>query len=240
MFDFVQKFIYWVLSLQEKRLKHKLGSSLKRSFSNSTSKIVFSKSDSLKLNSMTEKNKEKLDNELKTILKNCQNNPDKILEFIRKHGTKIHKIPFADKFLRLIGLEEGFITTVKGIKALYLTCLLAILGKENKISLTTKPMFVMRDLPLNSYYTIQQFHKWYATKLDMPGFDAKSQENFQKYLDNINDESIKNLSMEEIIGLKEAIARDVEAINFVVKLAKSTDGAKNVLNKMATQEGASV
>lgn len=78
----------------------------------------------------------------------------------------------------------------------------------------------MRDLPLDAYYTIQQFHKWYAAKLELPGFDAESQNNFQKYLENINDEGIKNLSVEEIIGLKEAIARDVEAINFVIELYK--------------------
>jgi len=189
---------------------------------------------------MTEKNKERLEKEVKIILKHCENNPDKVFEFIEKKGTKVHKIPFAHKILKLIGLEEGLVAKLNGIKALYLTSVLAVLGKENKISLTTKPMFVMRDLPLNSYYTIQQFHKWYATKLDMPGFDAKSQEHFQKYLDNINDESIKSLSMEEIIGLKEAIARDVEAINFVISLAKSTEGAKNALNKMATEKGASV
>lgn len=240
MFDFIQKFVYWVLSLQEKYLRNSLKGSLKKSFSCSTSKIVFSKSDSLKLNSLTKKNKERLDKEVQIILKHCENNPDKVFQFIEKKGTKVHKILYADKILRLIGLEEGLVSKLNGIKALYLTAVLMILGKEKKISITTKPMFVMRNLPLNPYYTIQQFHKWYAAKLEMPGFDAKSQENFQKYLDNINDESMKSLSMEEIIGLKEAIARDVEAINFVINLAKSTKGAKNALNKMTAENGAFV
>lgn len=240
MFNFAQKFIYLILSLQEKLLKIKLKKGLKTSFSNSTLKMVFSKTDSLKLNSMTEKNKERLSKEVKVILKKYENNPEKILEFIQKKGTKIYKIPFADKFLNKINQEEGFISELNGLKALYLSFLLVVFGKETKISLTTKSMFIMRDLPLDVYCTIQQFHKWYASKLELPGFDFKSQENFQKYMDNINDESIKTLNLEEIIGLKEAIARDVEAINFVVELAKSTDGSKKAFGKIAAEKGASV
>jgi hypothetical protein len=95
-------------------------------------------------------------------------------------------------------------------------------------------MFVLEDAPLDAYYTIQYFHKWYAMKLNLPGFDSESQQNFQKFLNSSNDEDMKGLSVDEILGLKEAIARDVEAINFVVDLAKSTAGAKNAMQKLQT------
>lgn len=234
MFDFIQNFIYSVLNRQEKLLFRKSGQKFKSSYSNSTSKKVFSNAASLELNSKTQKNKIKLENNVKTILKKYENDPQKLLDFVERSGTKIYKIPYANKVLALIGCEEGFISELKGTKALCLNLLLLISGVKTKLSSKTEPMFVLRDLPLESCYTIQQFHKWYAMKLDLPGFDPKSQENFQKFITPVNDGKIKELSIDEILGLKEAIAREVEAIDFVVDMAKSTEGSKNALKKMVS------
>lgn len=240
MFNFIQNFIYWVLSLQEKILSKKLKRSFKQSYSHSTTKTVFSKGNSLKLTTLTEKNKEKLKNEVEIVLKNNGNDPAKLLEFVEKNGTPVYKIPFANKFLQLINYEEGLIGELKGAKAIYLSLVTSVLsGKGLKIKLTTEPMFVIRNLQIDQYCMIQQFHKWYAMKLNLPGFDAESQENFQKFLDKADDDEIKSLSVDEILGLKEAIARDVEAINFVVSLAKATSGSQSALKKMSTG-GASV
>jgi hypothetical protein len=239
MFNFIQKIIYLVLDLQEKSLKKRLGRNFKSAYTNTTSKKVFGLAASLELTSKTEKNKVKLENDVKTILKKYENNPEKLLEFIERSGTKIYKLPFADKFLKFINYEEGFLSSAKGLKGLYLNIIISILTHEKlNLSCKTEPMFLLRNLPLDSYHMIQQFHKWYAMKLNLPGFDAESQNNFQKFI-NSNDEDIKLLSVEEILGLKEAIARDVEAINFIVDLAKSTDGSKNALKKMTTG-GASI
>lgn len=52
--------------------------------------------------------------------------------------------------------------------------------------------------------------------------------------------AIRKFSMEDIISLKEAIARDQEATDFVLKYTKSVDGSKNVLDKIKNEGGASV
>lgn len=239
MFDFVQKFIYFAIAIQEKVLGKKLKRSFGLSYSNSTSKRVFGVAASLNLTVETEKSKEKLERNAKVILKKYENNPEKLLQFIEGSGTKIYKIACADKVLKIIGYEEGFIGKINGLKGLYInTIVKALAGEKINLSFKTKPMFILRDMPLDSYYMIQQFYKWYAMKLNLPGFDYESQENFQKFLSS-NDEKIDELSIEEILGLKEAIARDVEAINFVIDLAKSTEGSKNAMKKI-TAGGASV
>lgn len=239
MFNFIQKIIYWILALQENVLKKRLGRNFKSAYTNTTSKKVFGLAASLELTSKTEKNKEKLESNVKTILKKYENNPEKLLAFIRRSGTKVYKIAYIDKFLKLINYEEGFVGATKGIKGLYLNILISVLTQEKlNLSCTTESMFILRNLPLDKYHMIQQFHKWYAMKLNLPGFDAESQNNFQKFL-NTNDEDIKSLSIEEILGLKEAIARDVEAINFIVDLAKTTDGSRKAMKKI-TAGGASV
>lgn len=234
MFNFIQKIIYFVLNLQDKVLKKRLGEKQKTSYTNSTSKKVFGLAASLELTSKTEKNKEKLEKDVKIILKKYENNPEKLLEFIERSGTKVYKIPHADKFLKFINYEEGFIGATKGAKALYINILVSMfIDKKINLSLKTESMFILRNLLLDKYCMIQQFHKWYAMKLNLPGFDTESQENFQKFL-NSDDEDVKLLSIEEILGLKEAIARDVEAINFIVDLAKTTDGSRNAMKKITT------
>lgn len=240
MFNFIQKLTYFILNLQEKILMKRLRKNFKTSYSNKTSKKVFTKGASLELTSQTEKNKIKLENDVKCIIKKYKNNPEKLLDFIQRSGTKVYKIPFANKILKIIGYEEGFVGQTKGLKGLYLNIVISILAKEKmNLSLRTSQMFVLRNLPLDRYYMLQQFYKWYAMKLNMPGFDAKSQNNFQKFLTPTKDEKIKELSVDEILGLKEAIARDVEAINFVIEFAKSTEGSQNALKKLITS-GASV
>lgn len=235
MFDFIQNLIYSFLALQEKVLRKKMRINLRNSYSNKTSKRVFGTAASLEISSKTNANKIRVENNVINILKKCGNKPEILLKFIQKSGTQVYKIPFADKILALIGYEEGFVSSTKGIKALYLNIITAILtGEKIKLSFNTEPMFILRDLPLDCYCMVQQFHKWYAMKLNMPGFDAESQENFQKFLNISHDEKIKELTIEEILGLKEAIARDVEAINFIVDLAKSTAGSKKAMQKITT------
>lgn len=240
MFDFIQKIMYSFLAFQEKVLRKKLMRNFKPIYSCSTSKRTLGRNVSLELTSKTDKNKEKLKHSVETIIKKYENNPEKILQFIKRSGTNVYKIPFANKFLKLIGYEEGFVIATKGLTSLYLNLIIAIFSNEKfNFSFKTEPMFILRDLPLDSYCMIQQFHKWYAMKLNLPGFDAESQNNFQKFLKPSNDDKIKELSVEEILGLKEAIARDVDAINFIVDFAKSTSGSRSALKKMITG-GASV
>lgn len=240
MFDFIQKLIYSVLAMQEKVLRKKLRRNLKHTYSNTTSKRTFGQAASLELNSQTEKNKNKLEANVKCILKKYDNNPQKLLDFIQRSGTKVYRIPFARIILRLIGYEEGLIVSTKGIRGLYLNVIIPLfVGEKAKISFEAETMFVLKNSQLDSYCMIQQFHKWYAMKLNLPGLDSESQNNFQKFLTPSNDEKLQELSIEEILGLKEAIARDVEAINFIVDFAKSTAGSKNALKKI-TAGGASV
>jgi len=239
MFNFIQKFIYWILSIQEQVLRKNLKRTLKSSYGKSTTKALLAKSDSVRLTGQTEKNKQKLDFDVKSVIKKYANDPEKLLKFVAKKGTHVCKIPHAKVLLGVIGYEEGFIGHLTGFKALYLTVVLTILAQQVGISLNTKPMFVLSNKPVDSCNMIQQFHKWYAMKLNLPGFDAEAQQNFQKFLGDTKDEDIKSLSLDEILGLKEAIARDVEAINFVVEMAKSIDGSRQAMCKI-TAGGASV
>lgn len=229
-----QKLIYFFLELQEKQLTRKLNKYLKSSSSNSTSKTVISNSVTMTLNSKTEQKIELVKKNVSDIVRNCENNPEKLLQYIESKGTKVIKLDNADKILNVIKEEEGLITSLEGLEALYINII-----TKNTFSLKSKPLFIMRKGAVDPYYMIHQFYKWYSLKMDLPGFDYMSQKLFKIYL-NSSDTLLSNLSLDEITGLKEAVNRDQEATTFALELAKTKDGSKKVLDKIKTEGGANI
>ncbi len=228
MNELIKKAIYFILSIQEKALTMRLDKSLKGSYKNKTSKTIIAGSEHMTLTSETEKNKDLVRKNVEDILKNCENNPFKLLEYVEAAGTNVLKLSLADKILQTIGEEEGFIPELYGLKALYLN-----LYTKSGFSFKSKPIFIIRNGngTIDPLFLIHHFYKWYAMKMNLPGFDYKSQQNFKKYLKDIN-KDMTTLSLEDMLSLQEAINRDQEATNFCLELTQRTEGAKKVQKKM--------
>lgn len=229
----LQKIIYFFLEIQEKALRRKLNKHLKSSSTNSTSKMVLGKGVTMTLNAETEKNKELVLKNVTDIVNSCANNPEKLLEYIKTKGTKVCKIDNADKILNVIKEEEGLITPLEGLEALYINIVTG-----SGFSFKSKQMFVMRNGEIDPYYMAHQFYKWYALEMNLPGFDFMSQKIFKIYL-NSDGSLLSNLNLDEMTGLKEAINRDQEATDFALTLAKHREGSKKVLMKMQN-DGANI
>ena len=168
-------------------------------------------------------NQEKIEN----IIEKYINQPEKFFDYIKGAKTPIHKIKNADKFLARIGEFEGFILPKKGIKALYLNLFL-----NKKFAFKTTEMFVLRNGELNTYAFIYQFYNWYCYKMKLSGFDDETQEQFKYIFDICETEKINNLSYEEVLNLKSAVKRDIEAINFVKKMAQKFSMSQKNLEKI--------
>lgn len=233
--NLLKKFIYSILLLQEKILTKKLGKHLEASSANKTSKTVLASNVTLTLNAETEKNKEIVKNSVSEIVSGVKNNPYMLLEYIKAHGTKVVKLKNADKILALIGEDEGLVTELEGSEALLIN-----IFTDNCLTFKSKPMFILRDGEVEPYYMLHQFYKWFSLYKGLPGFDYSSQKLFKQYLNSSDIAGIENLTLEEMTGLKEAIARDNEAIDFTVNYAKSIDGSKNVLNKIKRDGSAGI
>ena len=232
--NFFQKIVYFFLEQQEKALSKKLRRHLKVSSTNSTSKTVLSKGVTMTLSAETEKKKELVKQNVSDIVKGCNNDPAKLLAYIETKGTKVIKLDNADKVLSVINEEEGLITALEGIEAFYINIV-----TETGFSFKSKPMFIMRNGEIDPYYMIHQFYKWYSLYMGLPGFDFMSQKLFKIAL-NSDPSMLSNLNLDEMTGLKEAIARDSEATSFALELAKSKDGARNVLEKIKNDGGANI
>mgnify|MGYP004522063409 FL=1 len=224
--NILQKIVYYFLEKQEKALTKRLSRHLRTSSSNSTSKTVVSKGVTMTLNAETERNKDLVLKNVSDIIKGCNSDISKLLAFIESKGTKVIRLENADKILSVIKEEEGLITPLEGIEALYINTV-----THSGFSLKSKPMFVMRNGQIDTYYMAHQFYKWYALQMKLPGFDFMSQKIFKIYL-NSDGAILSNLTLDEMTGLKEAIARDQEATTFALDLAKQKEGSKKVLEKM--------
>lgn len=227
MKNFVKNIKYTILSIREKVLSKILSKHLDTSFTNSTSKTVISSTETVTFSTETEKNIKLVYDNVSDIMKTCENNPIKYLEYIEAQGTKVFRIRNASKILEKINEDEGLITELHGKKALYLNFAIS-----RSISLTFKPAIVMGFGKIEPYYMLREFYKWHSLKMGLPGFDFEAQENFKKYLKNVNDPSIKKLNYKAMLELKEAIARDSEANEFVINAVKAKEGGENVFKKM--------
>jgi len=200
----------------------------------SKSKTFLTANDTLRLNSNIKLSVENIDKTAKTIIKQYINNPDELLKFIESKNTKVIKAKHMEKLLRLIGEYDSFILPLKGLKALFLITGINLLSKTKmKPALNTPAMFVLEDKPVNIYLIAHQFHHWLAYIEKMPGYEERTVNNFKNIWNHdFGREDIDKLSVQEILALQDAIARDLEAINFVKEITNEYIASKASSNKL--------
>lgn len=196
-----------------------------------SNKTFFTRNETLVL-SATNKQKSKETTILaKDILKKYIKEPEKLFQFIESKGTKVVILKNVDKILTFINEEEGFITPLKGWKALFLSIMINIFSSAKiPISFKTPEMFVMRNMDVNIYSLAHQFHHWLAFKKKLPGYEHETMSVFKNIWQLDNQNEIKRLSINSILSLKDAIERDREAIDFVKSFAREQEGSLNSLN----------
>ncbi|MBQ4646931.1 MAG: hypothetical protein IJB79_06250 [Candidatus Gastranaerophilales bacterium] len=173
-------------------------------------------------------NKDKANQEkIEKIIEKYINKPEKFFDFINGAKTPVYRIKNADKILAKINEQEGFILPKKGRDAFYLNLVL-----NKKIAFETPEMFILRNGELNTYAFIYQFYNWYCFKMQLSGFDEETQEKFKHIFEICETQKINTLTYEEILNLKSAIKRDIEAINFVKKITQKFAMAKKNLEKI--------
>ena len=174
----------------------------------------------------------------KETIKKFIYDPDALLKFIESQGTTIIRANHIEKVLILIGEGEGFITPFKGFKALFLSLMINILSPlKIKIGFSTPAMFVMKNMPVNIYILAHQFHHWLAYSKNLPGYEEDTLNNFKNiWSPDFGANEINSMSINEILSLKEAVARDIEAINFVKEISLEFVGSKKSVNKLKNGE----
>ena len=129
------------------------------SYNIATTKHSIGSGCTLKFSAETEKKKKEINDYLKNLMSKYINNPEKLIRYIELKGLKVYRINNASKLLAKIGEEEGFLTPLKGFKALVLNILIGFLYEEKlKISFSTKEMFIFNIGEVEIYTIARVFH----------------------------------------------------------------------------------
>ncbi len=204
-------------------------------YTNSTTKHAMTSSCTLKLSTNTEVKKAEIDANLKKLINKYINRPEQLILYIKLKGIQVYRIKNAEKLLANINEEEGFLTPLKGFKACYINFILGLNSGKINFNLKTRPMFIFNINNTEIYTVARALYKYYGYKNNLPGYDYKSQEIFKKiYKAEKNTSYNKKYTIEEMYSCKEAIARDLESINFTIQLSREYEGAKKALKKLKT------
>ncbi len=235
--DLKKCYLEFLLKLVKKKDKEDL------LYKSSTTKRTMNSSATLKLSTQTEQKKKEIDETLENLIKEYINTPEKLMKYMLNQGMKVYQLKNANKLLLKLGEQEGFITPLRGKKALTLNMFLSsILEKKINISFKTGEMFIFNDGKVEIYTLARALYKYYGFKRNMPGYDYKSQEIYKKvYRSDSNKKSIfGGFSLNQLYACKEAMARDMESINFAISLSEKYAGSKNVLKKLQDDNSANI
>ncbi len=223
------------LFAKKRRLKRILKHYHKTSAGNDISKTIISEGANVTLNSKSKSISQEVYNNVNDIVKQTNCDGEKLLGYVKASGTKIYTVINAEKLLKNISAEEGFIPEQKGFDALYLSFI-----TMSGLKLKTEPMFVFGKKNPERYLVLYNFYKWYSMKSGLGGFEYEIQKKYNKLMKNINKANVDNLPLEDIAGLQEAIARDSEATDFVLNYEKENEVSKKVSEKISQDGGASI
>lgn len=212
-------------------------------YKNSTTKHSMNESCTMELSSATKQKKAELEAEVKNIVKQYFHTPEKLIQYIKTQGNRVYKINKAEKILARFGEEEGFITPVKGFKALLLNAVIsASSGEKFRFDLQTKEMFIFDTNNTEIYTIARALYKYYGYQNNLPGYDYNSQSIFKKIYNTKRHHSspFTGCSINDMYACKEAIARDMESINFTIELSTEYENSKKAAMKIETETGANI
>lgn len=221
------EYIYKKQEEAHKKRMDRLKKDIKRGGTIAGKKVHASSAATLTINNKADETKKANQEKIEKIINSFLNEPKKFFDYISGAGTQVHIKKNADKFLSKIGEFEGFILPKTGASALYLNFFL-----NKKISSKTKEMFVISSYNVNPYAIAYQFYNWYCYKMGLDGYQVEAQEKLKHVFEICESTKINSLSYSEVLELKSAVKRDIEAIEFVQKLARNKAMAKKNLDKI--------
>ena len=228
------KIINKILAFQKKFLNWYYDFKYAKYTKRSSSKTYITAGETLYLNAQEKIDAKEVIENAKSVFKENLNEPEKIFDYIKSKGTPVIELKKANTMLWFVGQEEGFIPAQKNLNALTLGLLINIFSKDKiELGLQTQGMFVLRDTDLNPYFLAYQLYHWMAYSKNLSGYDSRTVKQFKNIFNLENDiMARKSLSIDEILSLRESIAREVAAIDMVVALAREISGSKKASDKL--------
>lgn len=176
--------------------------------------------DSFRLVAETQRQVALVTEQAKQAVKQCYKSPEELAAWIERHGTPVFvmKMGLLGSFLLFIlGFEPGFIPASRSKRFQILERLLSFQCPKEQASFR-KGVFVLTQPLFTVGFMVHQFHHWLAAQSGLPGYDDQAQSLYRKFWDQqggVIGQEVETMTVDEIIGLKSAINRDLEALQFI-------------------------
>lgn len=181
-------------------------------------------SDSFKLVAETRKQAQEISESAKKAVKSFYKNPEALAVFIERHQTPVYVLNaswLSNLTLAILGFEPGYIPPSSHKNYLRLEKFLrwqnpkADCHFEHGVFVLTKPLFTVG-------FISHQLHHWLSYRSGLHGYSDKSQALYKKFWNEQNGvigSEVYQMKAEDMLALKAAINRDLEALVFLREIA---------------------
>lgn len=190
--------------------------------------------DTFRLVAETRRQATEIAESARSAVKSFYKNPADLAAFIERHDTPV--FVFDNSFicgltLAVLGFEPGYIPPAEGKRYELLQKALKTEAKflhlkgtmgeksnchfEHGVFVLTRPLFTVGFLS-------HQLHHWLAFRSGMRGYSEQSQKLYKKFWSEQNGvlgAEVYDMTVEEMVALKAAINRDLEALLFLKEIA---------------------
>ncbi len=191
--------------------------------------IQTSSEDTFRLVAETRKQVNEVTVTARDAIKHFYTDPQRLAEFIERYDTPVYVLRvgwLVMLILRILGFEPGFIPPCDSKQGIWLQRLLSFCEQdrpgcqqsagmpshfENGVFVLTRPLFSVGFLT-------HQLHHWLACRSGMDGYSDRAQKLYKQFwLENRGriGKEVYKMDAEDILALKAAINRDMEALKFL-------------------------
>lgn len=190
--------------------------------------------DTFRLVAETHRQAQAIAESAKATVRQFYREPKQLAVFIERHQTPVYVLKntlFANICMAILGVEPGFIPPTSKKSYQRLVGLLTsrfmqpLLGRQSN-----KPhchfehgVFVVTPALFTVGFLSHQLHHWLAFRSGMQGYNERAQTLYKKFWNEQNGElgaEVAEMSMDDMIALKAAINRDLEALKFLQDVAQ--------------------
>ncbi len=180
--------------------------------------------DTFKLVAETRKMAKEISESARDAVKAFYRSPDSLASFIERHQTPVYMLKgrlICGLVLAILGYEPGFIAPAEGRRYRLLERFLRMYNAKphcefkHGVFVLTRPLFTVG-------FISHQLHHWLAYRSGMAGYSDKSQLLYKKFWNENNGvigQEVYKMKVEDMVALKAAINRDLEALLFLKEIA---------------------
>lgn len=180
--------------------------------------------DTFKLIAETRKQAKAISESARDAVKAFYRSPDSLASFIERHQTPVYMLKgrlICGLVLAVLGFEPGFIPPTEGRRYRILERLLRMYNRKAHCEFT-HGVFVLTQPLFTVGFISHQLHHWLAFRSGMAGYNDRSQQLYHKFWNEQNGiigQEVYHMKVEDMVALKAAINRDLEALLFLKEVA---------------------